>query len=278
MSRHRTLVLFSTLFSALLTGSCATSSPSHPSAAASGRSIVVLGHSGATGYNSDPTDASRDARENSWATGTNPMVGGVYQRLLATDHAYDGHNHDLAEDGATVDDLLGQATRLGTVTPTPGVVLVQTVDNDIRCDGADAQNYTPFADKLTTVLQTVVKYAPTAHIYVVSMWATAQAYADAVSKVSTARDTHTGDGPCDLLDESGAIRHQAVVYQQDVMDHYHQQLARVCGAVPACTYDNGELQNYPLVAGDLTPDGNHLTVEGLRKYADLVWKTFFARR
>jgi hypothetical protein len=83
--------------------------------------------------------------------------------------------------------------------------------------------------------------------------------------------------PRAVLDESGAIRPQGVSYQQDVVNHYHEQLARVCGAVPTCEYDNGELQKYPLVAGDLNPDGNHLTVAGLQKYADLVWKTFFSR-
>ena len=36
------------------------------SAPGSGRSIVVLGHSCATGYNSDPDDPSRDAPANSW--------------------------------------------------------------------------------------------------------------------------------------------------------------------------------------------------------------------
>lgn len=51
--------------------------------------------------------------------------------------------------------------------------------------------------------------------------------------------------------------------------------ARACAAVPACNYDNGALQKYPLVAADLTPDGNHLNAGGHQKYADLVWKTFF---
>jgi lysophospholipase L1-like esterase len=281
MSWLRFAALVSALSTAVFAAGCSGSSPTPaPSAARAstiaGKSIVVLGHSGATGYNSDPNDTSRDAGENSWATGTNPAVNSVYLRLLGTDPAYQRHNYNLAKDGATVDDLGGQTARLETVKPTPGVILIQVVDNDIKCDGTDARNYAPFADKLATVLQTVARYAPAAHIYVLSMWATAQAYTDAVSKVATARDSHTGTGPCDLLDGSGTIRHQAVLYQQDVMDHYHQQLARVCATVPTCKYDNGALQKYPLVTADLTPDGNHLTVAGQQKYADLVWKTFFA--
>ncbi len=55
-------------------------------------SIVVLGHSGATGANSDPKNLSRDARENSWATGTNPTVNSIYLRVLAKNPAAVSHN------------------------------------------------------------------------------------------------------------------------------------------------------------------------------------------
>ena len=37
-------------------------------------SIVVLGHSGATGYDSDPKAPETDATQNSWATGDNPEI------------------------------------------------------------------------------------------------------------------------------------------------------------------------------------------------------------
>jgi GDSL-like Lipase/Acylhydrolase len=245
-------------------------------APATGKSIVALGHSGATGYNSDPNDGSRDARENSWATGTNPAVDSIYLRLLGKDSQYKDHNYNLAQDGATVDDLVEQAAKVQTVRPIPHVVLVQIVDNDIKCDGTDSQNYAPFARKLTEALHAVTNAAPATHIYLVSVWGSVQSYTDAAKAVPAARDSYTGDGPCDLFDDSGAVRHQGVVYQQDVIDHYHEQLKNVCGTIPACTYDGGALQTYVLAAGDLTPDGNHLTVQGHKKYADLVWKTFFA--
>lgn len=69
--------------------------PSSP-APATGKFIVVLGHSGATGYNSDPNNRSRDARENSWATGTNPAVDSVYLRLLRKNPDYRDHNYNFA--------------------------------------------------------------------------------------------------------------------------------------------------------------------------------------
>ena len=51
--------------------------------------IAVIGHSGATGYNSPGTGG--DERANSWATGTNPKVASIYQRLLATHPALEIH-------------------------------------------------------------------------------------------------------------------------------------------------------------------------------------------
>jgi hypothetical protein len=165
-----------------------TAAPASP-APATGKSIVVLGHSGATGYNSDPNDVSRDARENSWATGTNPAVESVYLRLLDKAPEYKGHNDNFAKDGATVDDLMDQAAKVETVTPAPDVILVQIVDNDIKCDGTDPQNYAPFAEKLTAALQAVTKAVPSAHIYLVSVWGSVQSYTDAAKAVPAARDS-----------------------------------------------------------------------------------------
>ncbi len=53
-----------------------------------GRGVVVIGHSGATGMNSDPAHPGGNAPENSWATGTNPAVNSIYQRLAAQDPSY----------------------------------------------------------------------------------------------------------------------------------------------------------------------------------------------
>jgi hypothetical protein len=73
-------------------------------------------------------------------------------------------------------------------------------------------------------LQAVTKAAPSAHIYLVSVWAFVQSYADVAKSVPAARDSYTGDGPCDLFDSSGAVRHQGVVYQQGIIDQYDKQL------------------------------------------------------
>ena len=75
-------------------------------------SIVVIGHSGATGYNSDPTAPKADAKQNSWATGDNPEVDSIYTRLLAVNGAARGHNVNVAVDGTGVNELAGQVDRV----------------------------------------------------------------------------------------------------------------------------------------------------------------------
>jgi hypothetical protein len=117
----------------LAVGSCSSSRATSPSRRATPsissptpaqgllavNSIAIIGHSGATGYNTDPHDPSRDATENSWATGTNPAVDSIYLRLLARNPAIRGHNVNLARDGADVEDLLRQARLLVTEKPLP---------------------------------------------------------------------------------------------------------------------------------------------------------------
>ncbi|MDQ7907601.1 GDSL-type esterase/lipase family protein [Phytohabitans sp. ZYX-F-186] len=245
------------------------------SASNNGRSVVVLGHSGATGYNSDPADGSRDARGNSWATGTNPAVNSIYQRLQAQSPEYTGHNMNLAKDGATVDDLLGQAKQAAAAQPPAGIVLIQVVDNDIRCDGTDPDNYDPFAQTLRTALQTITQAAPQARIYMLSQWATVANYTETIADMPGGPEANTGTGPCDTFDANRRIRPKAVAYLQDVVDHYHQQLATVCAAFPTCTYDQGALQKMTLVPADLSPDLNHLSIDGHRKYAEHAWNALF---
>src|SRR4051812_45525456 len=70
-------------------------------------SMAAIGHSGLTGYGSERLNA--DTRGNSWATGDNPDVDSVYQRILAENPAMQGHVVNIAQDGSDVVSLLAQA-------------------------------------------------------------------------------------------------------------------------------------------------------------------------
>jgi hypothetical protein len=74
-------------------GTAAGRAPIYPS------SMDALGASNTVGFNTDCPDAWMDCPDNSWATGTNPAVDSVYQRLLALDPQLAGNNANDAESG-----------------------------------------------------------------------------------------------------------------------------------------------------------------------------------
>ena len=251
-------------------------------ASAQGKSIVVIGHSGATGYDSDAgtVEASSrqnaaDGRENSWATGTNPAVDSIYLRLAAKSPEYSGHQFNLAADGATVTDMIGQADYLPQVHPAPAVVFVQGGDNDMKCDGTDAQNYAQFQASFTTLLHDIATHAPKASIYVLSMTISAADYANVIAGLPSVKAQNSGGSPCAPFDVNGNKSASGIAYQQDDIDHYDDAMAAACATVPTCRYDNDAMQHLNVVPADMAEDGNHLSVSGLRKYSDLVWDTFF---
>ncbi len=241
-----------------------------PGTAAGLVGVAVIGHSGATGYNSDPGHPGTDAEANSWATGTNPAVQSIYLRLLAEDAEVEGHATNLAIDGSNVTSLIPQATQLVSRRPAPQFVLVQTIDNDIRCDGSDPANYGPFRAALTEALAILHRGLPDSQIFVVSQWAAGRAYDQVMAAVSPR--LLQGPGPCDTLDPaSGAIVPAREAYVQSLIDAYWQIATQVCGRVALCRTDGGVMQTMELVPGDLTSDFGHLSVAGQAAMAGLEW-------
>jgi hypothetical protein len=259
------------------TGSGEATTTSTAAASPSGKypnAIALLGHSGATGFDSDPARPGADAKQNSWATGDNPAVNSIYLRLLALNPAVRGHNLNVAVAGSRVDDLSGQADQALATQPLPGLFLIQTVDNDIRCDGTDAANYAPFVATLTGVLKKLTSAAPKAKILIVSSpWATVQNYGQVAGQLPGPRAANSGTGPCDLFDPSGHPVPAHWRTLESITLHYFGQLKSVCAKFPACQYDDDALYNMPITTGDITPtDGAHLTIAGLRKQAAVEWR------
>jgi hypothetical protein len=259
------------------TGSPSGAPTSSAAAALSGKypnAIAVLGHSGATGFASDPKRPLEDARTNSWATGENPEVDSIYLRLLALNPAVRGHNVNLAEDGTGVNELAGQADQALNTKPLPDLFLIQTVDNDIRCDGTDAENYGPFAATLTEVLRKITTAAPKAKILLVSSPpGTVDNYGRIAAKLDVAREQVSGTGICDLFDAAGKPVPAHWRASEAITLHYLGELKSVCAKFPACQYDNNALYHMPITTEDLAAsDGAHLSISGHRKQAELEWR------
>lgn len=234
--------------------------------------LVVLGHSGATGYNSDPDQPGSDALTNSWASGTNPDVASIYSRLLAAYPGMEGRVTNAAVDGSKVDDLDGQLSRALQEQPAPSLVLIQAVDNDIRCDGTDDQNYAAFQKTLTEVLHHVVDASPQVKIVVVGTWATVANYTSVVAGLPNGKEKLlTGSGPCDPFDSEGHRHPERMRYQQEVFDRYQGSLQAACSSVSACHEDGGALNKMLITGADLTDDYSHLSISGQRKQAATEW-------
>jgi lysophospholipase L1-like esterase len=233
-------------------------------------SIAAIGHSGLTGYNSDPSQPSTDVLANSWATGTNPAVNSIYRRVLAKNPAVEGHATNVAIDGSTVDSLLSQEAEVAKVTPAPDLVLVQSIDNDIKCDGTDPQNYGPYRAKLTAVLDAIHRDLPGAQVFFVSQWASVKEYDHVVMAVDP--DHITGTGPCDSIDlQTRKLDPKHEKYLQSLVDHYWKIISEVCAKYPKCRTDGGVMQTMRLAKGDLAGDLDHLSPEGQHKMAEMIW-------
>ncbi len=243
-----------------------------PRPAADLDSIVALGHSGTTGVGSDPDNPIGDARQNSWATGTNPEVDSVYQRLLATHPALKGHTESLGEDGSTVAALDAQVDAMKDLEPVPDVVLLQTFDNDIHCDGTDAANQRPFGRALDEVLTRIEQVAPNAQVFIVSQWGEVASWAEAARTRAGALMGSTGTGLCDLFTPKARVRGQAVRALQGIVDTYFATAQQVCDRHESCFTDGGHLRDMPVHPDYLTEDGNHLSVKGHAVMAEYAWE------
>jgi hypothetical protein len=234
-------------------------------------SIVVIGHSGATGYNSDPRRPGVDARANSWATGSNPAVNSIYLRILARNPRIKGHNFNLAVDGSDVTDLVRQAREAVSLRTPLELVLVQTVDNDMRCDGTDPKNYKRYAATLSRALQIIATGAPNAQIFIVSVWGTVRNY----TNIPSERAENTGSGPCDVFDQAGKVRPAGIASMEKIIGSYHKQIAITCAHFRNCRYDHGALYHMVIQRADLAPDSNHLSIRGHTKMAATAWAALY---
>ena len=256
------------------TSSAATSSSSSaPPASTTPVGIVAIGHSGLTGENSNPDAPNQDAKQNSWATGTTPAVDSIYQRLVAANPATEGHVANEAVGGTDVTALKGQAATALSTVPTPQLVIMQTTDNDIKCDGTDAANIAPFGATLKDALQSITDASPKSTILIVGQLGRPRvAYIkQLVAKDPSAKDDMTGSGVCDFYDGNGKLSLKGFATLTTIVNAYEAELARVCATFPNCHTAEGVRATYVDKLDTFSSDWNHLNVHGLAGEAALEW-------
>lgn len=230
-------------------------------------SIAVLGHSGATGENSDPSRPGVEVRANSWATGTNPAVNSVYRRILAKNPAIKGHNVNLAHSSATVHDLVRQAERALALEPKPELILIQIMDADMVCP-AKARDYAAFRSTFVSALKLLGQGTPESSFFVVSQFGSPSNW----RMLSPAERRRVGGtGPCAFLDPRGRLVPKELARLERIIHGYEAQLEAGCKVVAQCRYDGGAFGRIVDKRAYWSSDLNHFSIKGHAKAAAVAW-------
>jgi hypothetical protein len=238
--------------------------------------LVALGHSAMTGENSDPEAPGVEAKQNSWATGTAPGLDSIYQRMVAVRPETEGHVVNAASAGATADLLPGQALNaLGTL-PKPELVIIQTIDGDIRCDGSDPEHVSEFGASIQEALQVIVDASPKTKVLIITQpgrpATELKAMAKAISSNPRAKAAYTGPAPCGMYDETtGKLMPSRVKALTSIIADYEAEQERVCANFPTCMTDEGGLATFRRSPATVSSDFNHLNLAGLADLAEAVW-------
>jgi lysophospholipase L1-like esterase len=231
--------------------------------------IIAIGASGLTGQNTDPSlPPYSPVLENSWATGSNPEVDSIYQRLVAGWPETEGHVSNQAVGGARVNTLAYQAKVALEEVPNPALVIIETIGNDIRCDGTDAEFMPTFGEFVTDALEVITSTSPESRILMVGLDASAS-YAQALMEHPEA--IVGGTGMCDYFDLDGQLVPEAVDTEAEIIAAYEAEQARVCGQYPQCQTDDGLMDAYVYKPGYLSDDWGHLSIAGNAAKAELLW-------
>jgi hypothetical protein len=253
------------------------SAPASPSSGATSashplRGIIALGHSALTGENSDPQYPGVPALQNSWATGTNPKVDSIYQRLAAVDPTVRGHAVNAAVGGAMADALVGQATQALSVEPNPRLVIIEIIGTDVRCDGRDSSNYPPFGGQVKAALDLIARKAP--HTTILLMSQPGRPLPNSKALVGTpGAQAQSGSGMCSPFGPDLKLDMKHITTLTGIIEGYESELAKVCATVPECHTDNGRATHFQARASYYSSDGEHLNVTGLAALARFMWPT-----
>lgn len=242
-----------------------TGSPNHPIG------IVAVGHSGVTGLMSDPKSPGTDTEANSWATGTNPAVHSIYQRLVEVRPETASHVANTASDGAGFGRLPDQATEGLTRVPYPALLIVQIVGRNLRCDGTDPQHYPELRDNVKKAIQTVLNASPKAAVVLIGDPGRPASYAKAIAALPTTPKNFIDTRPCFLFSANRTINQAEVARVTSLLAAYEGQLAEACKGIPQCHTDGGAAARLELPVADYGEDLQHFSISGHAHIAAAEW-------
>jgi hypothetical protein len=245
------------------------------------RSIAVLGTPTAAGWGAELAHPFADAREDSWATGTNPAVRSIYSRLLAANPAIKGHNVNLTSGegapeaaGHELEDFAAEVHKALQLKAKPDLVLVQVIDRALKCDGTTERNFADYGSRFSDALTKLAQGLPNARIFVISQWGSFASYVSYLRGLPVGkRLKNAGKKPCQLVAApSGQIVPSRVAYAKSIVAGEQAQLRAACAKVPNCRYDGGAAQRITVAPADISEFQYTPTVSGQAKLAAAEWK------
>jgi lysophospholipase L1-like esterase len=238
-------------------------------------SIASLGDSITRGFNA--CKALTDCPEASWATGTDPEVRSLAERLLKNPEQ---SSWNVAKTGATVADLPEQVA--AAVAERPELVTVLIGANDACRDSIDLMTpVSKFRSHFKAALKQLRDTLPTTQVYVPSIPDLKRLWSQGRHTASAKRVWKLGI--CESMlskpdDVSKAAKHR----RQRVYDRvaaYNTALRRVCSEDPLCRYDGGEVFDYRFTVKQLSRlDFFHPSKDGQERLAEVAYRHITAEK
>jgi lysophospholipase L1-like esterase len=195
--------------------------------------------------------------------------------LVAERPEIEGHVSNRAEGGATAAELAAQARVALKDVPDPQLVIIQTIDNDIRCDGTDDAHVAEFGASVEDVLTVLTRAAPDTKILMITQPGRPalelESMADVIQSTPAAKAVYSGPPPCGMFDENGNPLPENVAALTSIIESYEAEQQRVCAEYPQCGTDGGQLAAFRREPAMVSSDFNHLNPTGQAALASAVW-------
>jgi lysophospholipase L1-like esterase len=192
--------------------------------------------------------------------------------MLSTRPATEGMIANAAVGGAVAATLTRQAEQALDDVPLPELAIIQTIDNDIRCDGTDEEHAAELRESVLEALQTISARSPDTKILLVSQ--VGRPLPHAQMRYDAGTNWEGGDGACDFFDATGAVVPAKAEHLTRIIEGYEAAQLSACAEVPTCYPDNGSgssfVETWAYMEG---ADNIHFNAVGLAALAEHMWPT-----
>lgn len=236
-------------------------------------SVAAVGDSITRGF--DACSLLSDCPRVSWATGTDPAIPSLAQRLLGDP---EGRAWNLARSGAIMAELPDQMARAARHRPELVTVLIGA--NDACADSADGMTpVTEFRADFVRAMRTLRAKLPEVQVFVASvpnlkrLWSVGREHpiASRVWRLGICRS---------MLSDPHSLAPAAVERRQRVHDRvraYNSVLRQVCARDDRCRYDGGAVHAYRFTTEELSSwDWFHPSKLGQRRLAEIAHRVVTA--